>query len=239
MRIHTKKKILMILLICGVCLCSCTKKQSFEISEEVQTVLEKYGVTKSHITSLCDYTNLSKTVAVPDMDDAEFEKAFEEDIAEFEPLTDQFVQEAFGFQTVEEFKEDERKNFLEHLKIMAIFEARGEVMNYLIEHSEFVLDEVEVAEYSKSKIYAYENEGIMYGYDDLETYVQEGMNLTMDQFMENCVQESEYEMKKYLVIGAITQKEHMEVERSDDSYATYQKVENQFYSLFLKADDDF
>lgn len=235
-----KKRIVLFVffLICFL-ICSCGKSTEVDIHEEVKCLMEEQKISNCRIVSLCDYKKISKYLNTPKVSDENFYQYLEETIEDFSEEKERMILEDLGYSSKEEFEKVMRKEYLEHLKIMEIFNARDEVLNELIDNSEFEYDEKEVAEFSKGILCSYENQGLMYGYTELEPYVQEELNMTMDQFLEMCLDSAKREIATYLVVGAIAEQEEVENTKLDDIYETYMNLENSVYDLFIDADEDF
>ena len=96
-----------------------------------------------------------------------------------------------------------------------------------------------MADFAKGIVYSYENAELMFGYTELEAYVQEELNMTMDQFFETCLEKSRRTIENFLVIGAIAEIEGIEITKLDDVNETFMNLENSVYDLFIDADEDF
>lgn len=224
-----------------ICLltCSCGKSMQVNIHEEVKCVMEDKKISNCRILSLSDYKTISKYLETPKVCDEDFYKYLQEEFDGYSEENAEMTWEELGYFSKEEFESAMREKYLEHLKITEIFNARNEIMNFLIDNSKFEYDDKEVADNAKGIICSYENQGLMYGYTELEPYVQEELNMTMDQFLEMCLDSSKREIATYLVVGAIAEQEKIENEKFDDIYETYLNLENSVYDLFIDSDDDF
>lgn len=125
-------------------------------------------------------------------------------------------------------------------------------MDYLIKESKFVLDKESVAEYSVEIVDSYETEAYLYDME-LDRYVAEELQMTEDEFFEECYREGEELIKNYLIVGAIVKEENLEVTEEDikelsgvfekdfdeyseeeKTYIQYQILENKVYKMFIK-----
>ncbi len=125
-------------------------------------------------------------------------------------------------------------------------------MDYLIKESKFVLDKESVAEYSVEIVNSYETEAYLYDME-LERYVAEELQMTEDEFFQECYREGEELIKNYLIVGAIAKEENLEVTEEDikglsgvfekdfdeyseeeKTYIQYQILENKVYKMFIK-----
>ncbi|MBR4731732.1 MAG: hypothetical protein IK081_03090, partial [Lachnospiraceae bacterium] len=137
------KRIIITLVSCVFILgmASCGDKTRLMISPVIQEMLEREGIKNSYVSSIGDYKDVRKELSIPQVTEKEFEAYFEEEFSKYGSLSDSVVQEAFGYASVQELKENERISYLEHLKFMELMEARSEVMQQLISRSSFQLDE--------------------------------------------------------------------------------------------------
>lgn len=191
------------------------------------------------IVALCDYRSVSIKLDTPTVTDADFEKYYNDELKYDDSLSDQIIQEQFGYNNINEYKKALREEYEEHLRIVEIFSAREEILDYLIANSKFELDEEEVANYAKEIVFMSKNEAIMNGYDDLDEYIENELNISKEQFFSQCTEKGKYEICTYLVIGAIAEREKLEIPKGEDIYETYQNMENKVYSIFLETDSDF
>ncbi len=223
--------------------CSLKQEEKYEalpVSLLVKSFLSESGVSESSIIQLCDYDGICKYLKSPEVTDERFEQFYIETHGDDEKLTDEVVKENFGFNSVEEYIADQKVKYSEHLKITLIMQTQTEIMDELISKSQFLISDDDIAEYSKNIVKGKTNEGLLYGYYDLEEYVQDGLHLTMDQFMEECTEKGKRAICEYLVIGCIAEKEGIRVDESiNDIGKQYQELENEVFDLFIDADDDF
>ena len=235
------KKRIVLFVIFLVCFftCSCGKSTEVGIHEEVKCLMEKEKISNCRIVSLCDYKKISKYLKTPEVSDEDVYQYLKGEFENYSEQKEEIILEDMGYSSKEEFEKDMKEQYIEHLKIMEIFNARDEVLNELIENSEFELDEKEVADFAKGIVCSYENQELMYGYMELESYVQEELNMSMDQFLEMCLEKSRREIETYLVVGAVAKQETIEITKYDDIYETYKNLEDSIYDLFIDADEDF
>ena len=234
-----KRIVLFMLLVICFFACACDKRTRVDIHEEVKCLMEKEKISNCCIVCLCDYKKISKYLNSPKVSDEDLDQYLKEELEFFSEEKEEMILKDMGYSSKEEFEKVMREQYIEHLKIMEIFNARDEVLNELIDNSKFEYDDKEVADFAQGIVYSYENEAMMYGYTELEPYVQEEMNMTMDQFLEMCLEKSKREISTYLVVGAIAEQEKIENEKFEDIYETYLNLENSVYDLFIDSDDDF
>lgn len=117
-------------------------------------------------------------------------------------LTDSFVKENFDMFTVQEYYDSCKKKLQDEKKREAEKIAEKEILQIIMGNCEFSVDQYDVAEYSMS--FVKEQEQLAYVYNlDLNTYVEEILKQQLDEFYQKCYEYGEYEIKRYLVIGAI------------------------------------
>ena len=99
---------------------------------------------------------------------------------------------------------------------------------------------------------SYETEAYLYDME-LDRYVAEELQMTEDEFFEECYREGEELIKNYLIVGAIVKEENLEVTEEDikelsgvfekdfdeyseeeKTYIQYQILENKVYKMFIK-----
>ena len=234
-----KRILLLVILLISFLSYSCGKSNQVNIHEEVKQLMEEKKLSNCRIVSLCDYKEISKYLNTPKVSDEEFYNYLKKEFEGYSKENAEIIWEDLGYSSNEEFEKVTRKQYIEHLKIMEIFNARDEVLNELIDGSKFELDEKEVADFAKGIVYSYENAELMFGYAELEPYVQEELNMTMDQFFELCLEKSRKTIENYLVMGAIAEIEGIEITKLDDVNETFMNLENSVYDLFIDADEDF
>lgn len=127
--------------------------------------------------------------------------------------------------SVQEYYESVRKELTTRKRNQEFISARNKAMDYLIKESKFVLDKESVAEYSVEIVDSYETEAYLYDME-LERYVAEELQMTEDEFFEECYREGEELIKNYLIVGAIVKEEK--------TYIQYQILENKVYKMFIK-----
>lgn len=131
------------------------------------------------------------------------------------------------------------QNLIEEKKIELIVNARKEILDKLLDLSEFLIDEDEIMEYSLEIIQGYEMEAYLYNMS-LSDYSEKILGIPYYKFFEMCYEESELIIKTYLIIGAISEKEKFTDEYNEENiYLQYQELENNVYSLFIKAEEGF
>ena len=77
---------------------------------------------------------------------------------------------------------------------------------------------------------------------DIETTPSMTLKVSYDDFFDKCYEEGERLIKIYLVVGAISELEGIEIseyKEEKDIYLQYQELENEVYGLFIKAETGF
>lgn len=117
-------------------------------------------------------------------------------------LTDEFVQKKFNVSSVKEYYKSCRDSMQHDRNAQEIKVAEEELIKNIIEHCEFCIDINEIATYSKKIVNEYEQFAYLYNMS-ITDYIEKVLNEDIDSFYEKCYNYGEYEIKKYLVIGAI------------------------------------
>ena len=117
-------------------------------------------------------------------------------------LTDKFVQENMGFSSVEAYYESCKKVLLNE-KIQEEKERRRiKLWEDITNECEFSLNVEEIAQYSLQYVEMQKQIADVYGMS-LDTYVQEELKKSKEDFYHDCYAKGEREVKKMLLIGAI------------------------------------
>ena len=223
-----------------VCLAGC-KSQPLQLNAIIDKILSMEKVSDCKIISLNDYKDIHIYLKNPVISQVEVEKYIEEELKDYEQneITDDFVKINFNCDTVEQYKQKIMQNLTEEKKIEIIVDARKQVMDKLLELSTFSLNKDEIMEYSLDIIQGYEMEAYLYDMS-LSDYSEKILKIPYDKFFEMCYEESELIIKTYLIIGAISEKEKFTDEYNEENiYLQYQELENNVYSLFIKAEEGF
>ena len=231
-----RKKLLILLIVSAalaVTLTGCGKK-ALKVSGIISEILNKEGIKKSSVVSVGDYKKFKRSFSEIVFREDEFDRYIEENFGKYGELSDELVSEEFGFDSLEEFYEAKKEEYLNHLKIEQILEARDETINYLISIAEFELDDEEVANYSKQFVYSEQNYSLLFGYDSFDEYLKEERGMSEEAFLQECIENGTRELKKVLIIGAVSYKENLEegIDTSDDM--RFQDLENNFYDFFFE-----
>lgn len=237
--IGTRLGFLVLFGVLALLFCSCGKETRLPVSPIVSELMEKIGVSHCYINKLGDYHTYKQELHVPVFTDDEVTAAFQKEISVYGELTDEVVKAELDFESLSDYEEYFRRQYVEQAKIDLIFAARCAVEEYLLSIAEFQLDEKEVAEYSRHLVYREENLSTIYGYNSFEEYLREELKLTEDQFLQKCITDGEKEIKKYLVIGAVANLENITIDSQEDVEAKYQELENAVYESFFIVDEGF
>ena len=218
---------------------ACGRKNHLQLNEIVVKMLAEEKVQHSFVISIGEYDSYKVDLKTPQITIEEYEANFAEETKTFGELSDELVREEFGFDSIEEYRKDVDEKYLEHLKIMRIFSAREEIINYLLDITEFDLDEDDITEFAKLMVYKEQNYSIMFGYETFDDYLTEELQISEDQFLQKCYDEAREKIKVYLVIGTIAEQNNIAVPDKEDIYEAYQDLENEVYDLFMVVDPDF
>ena len=127
-----------------------------------------------------------------------------ESISYFEipELTDQLVQDKYSLNSVEEYYDSCRKFILnERIRIEKEREKEA-LLEKIMKESKFSLNKEEISKFSLQFVEIEKNLASIYELD-LDTYINTILNTSKDIFFQKCYEQGEYEVKKYLLIGAI------------------------------------
>ncbi len=235
-----KKTVLAVLIFLFVLLtASCGKDERIPINKTVADLLSEEKATNCSVVSLGDYSSFTVQVNSPKVTAKEYDENFTEETKGYGDLTEDFVRTEFGFGTIDEFKKDVDRRYLEHLKVLQILSAREKIITYLLGIAQFDLSDDDIAEVVQANGLQEQNYAVLYGYETFDDYLREEFNLSEEQFLQKCYAQAENEVKKCLLIGAVAERENVVVQEGEDIYATYQDLENAVYELFMDVDADF
>lgn len=150
----------------------------------------------------------------------------EEKILTCDELTDDFVKENLGFDSIKELREYVEEYFTEKTQSDKTSNTRTSVVDAVIAISEVsvprALLEGKVAEYLASFKEGVESTGNA----TLETYIQQNYNCTVEQFGKNVAEMMEKSLKEQMVLYMISQKEDMQADEEGfdeyvDSFVNY------------------
>lgn len=146
-------------------------------------------------------------------------------------LTDIWVQK-YGFENVENFKESCKNNLSEYKCYQYVTNRDNYLIDYIMENSTFDIDNRELEKYTKqimNEKYEYAEENNISKDDYLKYY----LGLTKEEFNEICKDEAEYDIKYYLIMKNIFDKEGMDIE----SYYS-EKLKEYAYKYDLGEDEN-
>lgn len=165
-------------------------------------------------------------------------------------VTNQFVIENYneeGLKTTNDFYSWIKNKAYENKRSEYIFDIRNEIRDAIIKRSKFTIDDGEVAEYAVDIYKKYEQIAFLCGYENIEDYCKNELNLTKDEFLSMCCEEGKNDIKEALIIGAIAFKENIcvsdeeiqkyceeneeQIENKDQ--ICYTIIENKVYDLLL------
>ena len=249
-------KISIIIVVCfiGILLIGvikCCGSHKVEIHPIVDELLNKISIEKSSIISIGNYSDISYHLDTPYLTEEEineYEDTIKRDYG-VEEFTLDFMQDYFEVSSYEEFREYLSTRALNSKKITDLLKCREDIMNKLVGKVKFNLDEDEIAKYSLEIVKKYEELARIDGLT-IEEYCVNELQISYDNFFEMCYEEGEQEIKDYLIIGGIAErecgglteeelKEGYDGEGQADIYWCYQQIENEVYSLFIHVDGNY
>lgn len=171
-------------------------------------------------------------------------------------ITNGFVKNTYkdeGLENIDQFYAWIRERCVQNKKSEILIKNKNKIRKRLIKESKFQMDEQEIANYSFDIYKKYEEIAYAYGYDHIEDYYKNELNLSEDGFFDMCCDEGETEIKECLVIAAISKKEKIYIsdtdiekycEENDEQYIEslsgaekdkyiYVILKNKIYNLFM------
>lgn len=117
-------------------------------------------------------------------------------------LTNEFVQQNMGIETVEKYYENCKKILQDEKLSVAKRKLEEAMLKKIIDKSKFELDKEEIARFSLQYVETEKQFAYVYGLD-LEEYIEIILNEDREEFFQRCYEYGEDEIKKYLLIGGI------------------------------------
>ena len=221
------------------------KEKEFAIYSLVNDILKKENIEQCKILGIGDYADIQYYLVEPNLSQEEIETEIQRITEEMglSEISNAYVQKKYGCETLKQFYDSVKGNLIENKKIELLVSTRSNVMDRIIEISEFEMNEKEVADFSLEIIYGYEAEAMLYNMS-IDEYCNQVLGISYDDFFDKCYEEGEKLIKKYLIVGAIAEIEKdkikgVQYEEGKDIYYEYQQLENEVYALFIKAEDGF
>lgn len=243
----TAKSLTLIMILClsGVYLCAYTEEPAYQeigIHPYAEAVLEQFSLESSTIKSVYDYSRVEYFLTVPEIDINEVVEYIND-----KKILSSNALKAHMYDSIINYSETIFRLALyrlsEQKKVQMIISVREEVIQLLIDGSEFELNKYEIAEYSLEIVHYYES--LAYLYDlSLEEYCNEVLKISYNDFFDMCYLEGEILVKTYLIVGAVSYMEFQDelVQQNineENIYENYMDLENRFYELFIFANPDF
>lgn len=149
----------------------------------------------------------------------------EEKILKFEDLTDKFVKDNLGFNTIDELKDYVKDYFSENAETEKTTNTRTAVVDTVVEISEVTLPK-ELLQSKVSEYLASLKEGIESSGSKVEDYIKQNYNQTVEEFGKDVAKMMEKSIKEQMVLYAISKKENMEPDEEGfdkyvDSFVSY------------------
>lgn len=220
-----------------------TNEKEYKQNPIVKKILEMEGLEKCKLLNIAKYDDIEYNLKIPEItkEDIESEIRNENSDVELAHITDEYVLDNHNCNTVKEYYDKVYDELIKKEKIDMIIAARQKVINELIELSDFYIDEDAAVDYCMDIIYGYEQEAMLYNMQ-LEEYCIQILNISYDDFFDMCYEEGERLIKIYLVIGALSELEDIDIseyKEENDIYLQYQELENVVYAFFIKAETGF
>ena len=194
------KKILFIVLFGVLCIGTIyilikklTKNEKYVLSDNVKTILELEKISDCSITHLCNYDDFYMYLEIPDVTQSEIDSYIEKVLEDYGQggLSEEFIKEEFECESVVEYKKSVAESLLEEKKVDILIEKRAEIMDKLIENSEFSINSDQVVEYSVSIVRAYETEASLFNMS-MKEYSEEKLKIPYDSLFDQCYEEVHY-----------------------------------------------
>lgn len=229
-------KLIAVVIACIIICGGCCKSRELPICDIISDIFQEERIENCSITSLKKYDDISVQLEIPNVSDEEIYLYIDEQLTDagIEQLTDENVKEHFNCGNITEYKEQVIKILVDRKKIESIMIARRQVMDELINRSDFDISYNAVEICSLKVIENYEREAYLHGMD-LPEYAENILKISYDDFFKLAYEEGERKIETYLIIGAIG----YELFEDNNIYYDYQELENTVYSVFIKAGDGF
>lgn len=117
-------------------------------------------------------------------------------------LTDEFVQEYYNKNDIDDFRKSIKGEIEEQKKVEASSTAKEQLVSQVKECFEYDLDNDDVLNYALTKYNEYEEMARGYG-ADMEEFVSDFFGKTLKDFYDSCYEKAEDEIKEMLIFGTI------------------------------------
>lgn len=207
----------------------------------VAEILRIEEITNCKIIKYPSYSDVEIFLEKPSVTENDINQYIEQMGKTPEELKNEYDKKNVSVNSYEAYIEDIKEEVLINKEINLIAEAREKVINKLMETAEFTMDSDVVANYAVDFVMSYEKEAQLYELS-LKEYCSQVLRVPYEQLFDICYSDAERQIKKYLLIGAIAYREFgndMVYENNDDIYKHFQELENQMFSLFIKAEEGF
>lgn len=253
---HKGKAIIAVSVLLTVVLCLALFLLRYSNAKKIQyhyivaDILKENHIENCFLVKFVDYKALDVVLLeTPEVSEEEIQEYINNLLKEYgtEELNEQIYREEAGVDNEEEFLVYAADLLSERKKIALIAEARLAIQDDMITGSKFEIDMEEAAAYSMQYLSSYENLAVLYGMP-LEEYYNTQLNMTEDEFYQQCYNEGEKQIKWYLIVGAIAYAENIDVKSDDINYEEngeaslyleYQYLENKVYDMFVTAEEGF
>lgn len=209
------KSIILVSIIVIVCILLSSCSTSCPIDNYTKAMLQTLDINQSQIIRLGDLPQktYNSEVTVTEKEITEYLSDILDSDKPYTVISDDFVKENTEYDTVNEYLEyvkiylymaKQNEQYMEHKK---------EFLDEIIQNSTFDILDDEVIIYSVYIAESYENLAKSFNMTLQEYYKTNGM--TKDEFFSLCYNEALYEIKQYLVIGALIEKNSINVTNSE------------------------
>lgn len=203
--------VIVIILVCVYILNSYFKEIS--IGSEVSRMLEHEGLENCRIVKLGNYKEFYHevdeiTISKEDIDNYIEQELMNERVLEEITDTDKAICDKFNVDSVQEAYEYVKNLLYEEKKSEQRIQMENAFVQYVVDQSKFEMDEEAVEKYAATNAIFYDNIAFSNGMT-LEQYANQ-----YDDFYGDLYNEAEYDVKMFLVIGAIAFKENIKVDIS-------------------------
>lgn len=155
---------------------------------------------------------------------------------DYPELTDEFVQENFDCDTVEEYRASVREELEAYAMEEAEEQAKNEVFEKIVESSTFGGDiDAEIADYvEQTKAYYDQVAGAYYGVDGVTLFMAM-YGITEDEYEEMLIEETSYSVKYGHVLDKIAEVENLQI--TDEEYeAEFEEMFFDYYGFTSKEE---
>ncbi len=149
-------------------------------------------------------------------------------------LTDEFIQEYVGSESVEAYKEELIESYTAYKEENAVTTIEAELLEILIASSEFNMDESDYTSIVDEYVANYTSYATSMGVD-YETFMETYMGMTVEEFEAEALMAAEVRVQNGLVMFAIIEAEGIEL--SDEEYTEGLNELYELYGVYYGIED--